>query len=154
MHIRSAAPAEAGALSELALRAKAHWGYDDAFLEACRAELTIRIDRLRDETIRVADDGGVIVGFSAVGVTGAHAELLDLFVAPDRIGRGVGRMLWEDALGTARAAGATLLRIEADPHAEEWYLHRGAVRVGDAPSGSIAGRMLPLLEVRTGSADT
>jgi hypothetical protein len=39
------------------------------------------------------------------------------------------------------------MRIEADPHAEAFYLGRGARCVGTAPSGSIPGRMLPLLEI-------
>ena len=38
--LRAARPEEAAAISALALRSKAHWGYDEAFLAACRAELT------------------------------------------------------------------------------------------------------------------
>ncbi len=34
--IRAARPGEADALSALCLRSKAHWGYDDDFLERCR----------------------------------------------------------------------------------------------------------------------
>jgi hypothetical protein len=37
--IRPAQADEVEALTALALRSKAHWGYDDAFMEACRAEL-------------------------------------------------------------------------------------------------------------------
>ena len=37
--IRRARPEEAGALSDLAIRSKGHWGYDVAFLASCRAEL-------------------------------------------------------------------------------------------------------------------
>src|SRR3546814_14868972 len=32
---------EGGSLSALALRSKAYWGYDSAFLQACRDELTV-----------------------------------------------------------------------------------------------------------------
>lgn len=41
MKVRSATEDECEALSRLAIRSKSHWGYDDAFLEACRAELTV-----------------------------------------------------------------------------------------------------------------
>ena len=41
MIVRPAVPAEAGEISAMALRSKGHWGYDAAFLEACRADLTI-----------------------------------------------------------------------------------------------------------------
>lgn len=42
MLIRDARPDEAGELTELALRSKAHWGYDEAFMASCREELTVR----------------------------------------------------------------------------------------------------------------
>ena len=38
-------PDEAAALSGLALRSKGYWGYDAAFLDACRAELTLTPDQ-------------------------------------------------------------------------------------------------------------
>lgn len=41
MLIRLARVTEAEILSDLALRSKAHWGYDAEFIEACRDELTV-----------------------------------------------------------------------------------------------------------------
>jgi N-acetylglutamate synthase-like GNAT family acetyltransferase len=144
--IRHASKDEVGLLSELAVRSKGHWGYDAAFLEACRAELTITPARIDTETVWVAVRAGEVVGFSALLVEGEEAELTDLFVDPDHIGSGVGRALWDRTVATCREMGTRRIRIEADPHAEHWYLSRGAVRVGEAPSGSIPGRLLPLLE--------
>jgi N-acetylglutamate synthase-like GNAT family acetyltransferase len=144
--IRHASKDEVGLLSELAVRSKGHWGYDAAFLEACRAELTITPARIDMETVWVAVRAGEVVGFSALLVEGEEAELTDLFVDPDHIGSGVGRVLWDRTVATCREMGTRRIRIEADPHAEHWYLSRGAVRVGEAPSGSIPGRLLPLLE--------
>jgi hypothetical protein len=40
LEIRPARPGEAAALSALAMRSKAHWGYDQEFLEAVRPVLT------------------------------------------------------------------------------------------------------------------
>ena len=143
--LRPALDSELEELSALALRSKSYWGYDAAFLEACREELTISASRLVEERIRVAEVGGKVVGFTALKVDRRLAELMDLFVEPDVIGQGIGRLLWEDAVTGARGSGAQSLRIEADPHAEEWYMARGAERVGQAPSCSIPGRFLPLL---------
>lgn len=145
--IRDAAADDLALLSELALRSKGHWGYDETFLEACRAELTVTPQRLRRERVRVAEDGGEVLGFASVAFDGSTAELMDLFVDPPHIGEGVGTALFEDAAALAVAGGAGTLRIEADPFAEEWYAARGAVRVGSAPSGSIPGRSLPVLEL-------
>lgn len=144
--LRPAAEADIAALAELALRSKGYWGYDDAFLEACRKELTLTAPRLAAERVRVAERGGRAAGYSSLALHPPHdAELMDLFVDPDHIGGGVGRTLWDDLIGHARSAGARQLRIEADPHAAAWYRRRGARPVGEVPSGSIPGRMLPLL---------
>ena len=146
MAIRDARAEDAGELTELALRSKAHWGYDAEFIEACRPELTVSRDRVLEETIRVAEREGSIVGFASVRGSDAGWELLDLFVEPEHIGSGVGRALWDDAVSIARLGNGLTLRIEADPNAEPWYRRRGAVTVGEIPSGSIPGRTLPLLE--------
>jgi hypothetical protein len=42
-------------------------------------------------------------------------------------------------------AGYTWLRIEADPNAVGFYRAMGAEQIGEAPSGSVPGRSLPLL---------
>jgi len=62
--LRPARADEAPALSELALRSKAHWGYDDAFLEACRAELTVRPEHVAASRVVVATSAARVVGFS------------------------------------------------------------------------------------------
>lgn len=143
--IRLAREEETGLLSELAMRSKGYWGYDAAFLEACRDELTVSSGRLAAGTVWVAYRGDEILGFSALGGEGDDVELTDLFVDPDHIGQGVGRALWDHTVEEGRRRGIARFRIEADPHAEAWYLRRGSVRVGEVPSGSIPGRMLPLL---------
>lgn len=139
MTFRTAVPSEAPYLTELAMRSKAHWGYPPDFLDACRAELTFDPATL-DATVLEVD--GRIVGFYAVSPS---AELSDLWVEPSDIGRGYGRRLWTDAVAAARAAGFDALTVHADPYAEGFYLAMGAERVGEIPSGSLPGRVLPLL---------
>jgi GNAT superfamily N-acetyltransferase len=144
--LRPARPEEAEALSELALRSKGHWGYDAAFLARARPELTVRPSDIERFVIRVAEERGRVLGFSAVDIDGAPAELLALWVDPVAIGTGVGRALLHDALGTAAEHGAGGLFVESDPNAEGFYLHHGARRLGERRSSSTK-RLLPLLWV-------
>ncbi|RKT88708.1 Acetyltransferase (GNAT) domain-containing protein [Saccharopolyspora antimicrobica] len=148
MLIRAAAPDEAAALSDLALRSKAHWGYDEAFLEACRAELTLRPDDLIEQRATVAQVGDRVVGFYTLAGRAPEGELTCLFIEPDHIGTGVGSRLWEHAVAAARALGLQRFTIDADPFAEDFYRKLGAVRVGVTPSDSIPGRELPRLIYR------
>ena len=147
MKIRPARAEEASALTELALRSKAVWHYDAAFMAQCRAELTMPASGVEERRTQVAEEGGALLGFVTVCGAPPEGELGELYVEPSAIGGGVGRALLEAALGVARRAGFRALAIHADPNAEGFYLRHGADRVGSVPSGSIAGRMLPLLRL-------
>jgi N-acetylglutamate synthase-like GNAT family acetyltransferase len=144
--VRPARPEEAEALSELAVRSKGHWGYDAAFLARARAELTVLPEDIERFVVRVAEERGRVLGFSAVDIEGAPAELLALWVDPVAIGTGVGRALLLDALGTAAEHGAGGLFVESDPNAQGFFLHHGARRLGERRSSSTK-RLLPLLWV-------
>lgn len=142
MRVRPARVEECALLTELAMRSKAHWGYDDAFMAACRDELTVRPSWI--PRIDVAEDGeGRVVGMIRLEAD----ELEDVFVDPAAIGAGVGRLLFEHALERAWAEGMRVLRVTADPHALGFYTSMGMQLIGEEPSGSIPGRMLPRLEL-------
>jgi GNAT superfamily N-acetyltransferase len=150
--VRGARADEAELLSELAFRSKAHWGYDETFMAACREELTLSASQVEARRTLVADRDGRVLGFVTVAGGPPEGELGMLFVEPDAIGQGLGRLLFEHAVAVARGLGLTRLVIESDPYAEPFYLAMGATRIGMTPSGSIPGRRLPLLAV--GVSDT
>jgi GNAT superfamily N-acetyltransferase len=143
--LRSPAIEELPALSALCFRSKAVWGYDKNFMEACRRELSIDPRELKSTSIAVAEDHGKIVGVAQIKVDGNEADLLKLFVEPTAMRGGVGRALFLWATDTAASQGADHLVIEADPDAAPFYRQMGANDCGLAPSGSIAGRLLPRL---------
>ncbi|MDJ0749337.1 MAG: GNAT family N-acetyltransferase [Woeseiaceae bacterium] len=150
LSIREAFPEEANLLSRLALRSKAHWGYSEDFLDACRSELTVDASRLGNEDYQcfAALDGDSIVGFYALeSISAGSSELEALFVEPERIGCGVGRLLIQHALRILSERGVERLIIQGDPHATEFYVAAGARQVGTRESGSIPGRELPLFEI-------
>jgi len=148
MRIRAARGEEAGVLTELALRSKAHWGYDDVFMEMCREELTVQAAEVERQRTVVAEREGRVVGFATLeGEPPGVGELGGLFVDPAAIGQGVGRLLFEHTLATARELGFTRLTLDADPNAEGFYRVMGASRVGMAPSGSIPGREVPVMAI-------
>ncbi|MGW5675939.1 GNAT family N-acetyltransferase [Streptomyces sp. NPDC003860] len=144
MWIREAQPteAEARAVTDLVLRSKAHWGYDTAFLARCRQELTVTAADVRPRRIVVAeDDGGGLLAVASLEGEPPHGALGLLFVAPEEIGRGLGRTLYAHVLEDARALGFTALTIDADPHAVGFYRALGARPLPDG------GGALPRLAV-------
>lgn len=143
--IRRARHKEAELLSELAFRSKAVWGYDEAFMRACRDDLRLSpADLFRDHVFVIGADGS-IVGFYRLRDAGWVALLADLFVAPEMIGRGYGKRLWQHAVRTARRFGYHRIEVHSDPHAEGFYLAMGAEREGEVVSTVFADRRLPRL---------
>ncbi len=146
--IRPARPGEAALLSALALRSKAHWGYDEAFMAACVDELSVAPDELTRRRAHVVTVEGEVVGFYTLDSLDARrVELGHLFVEPAWIGRGCGRALLEHARRTAGALGYRVMIIQGDPNAAAFYRAAGARRVGARPSDSVPGRTLPLFEL-------
>jgi GNAT superfamily N-acetyltransferase len=147
--IRRAHPSEAGALSALALRSKAHWGYDVDFLAACRDDLTLTADDIATSTVFVIDGEDSPLGFCRLlHLDDGVAELDDLFVEPAAMGQGVGKRLWRHAVVTAATLGCTEIVLQSDPQAEGFYLAMGAQRAGESESTVTPGRMLPLMRFR------
>ena len=141
--LRPARPEEADEISALALRSKGHWGYSRAFLEACREELTVTPEQCAQGRVTVAVRGSRIMGFHSVVGAPPEGELSAIFVDLPWIGTGLGGRLLRDALDAAARAGFRRVVLDADPGAEGFYARHGAVRVGQVPSGSIPGRVLP-----------
>jgi GNAT superfamily N-acetyltransferase len=147
IELRPGYPQEAKLLTELCLRSKAVWGYDEAFMAACRAELTITAADFGSSALCVAAADGVIIGVVQLSMSGEDAHLHKLFIEPAAIGTGAGTQLFGWALANAKTNRARWLWIEADPEAAGFYRRKGAEDDGFVPSGSIPGRVLPRLRV-------
>ncbi len=144
--IRPARPAEAATITSLAFRSKASNGYDEAFMAACRAELTFDAESFaRGETWLCEDAGGRVLGFFDLRPEDGTAEVYALFVEPDCKGTGIGRALWNKLEARATALGATRIGADCDPVAVPFYLRMGLEPAGESPSGSNPGHMLPRL---------
>jgi N-acetylglutamate synthase-like GNAT family acetyltransferase len=137
-------------LTELCLRSKALWGYDNEFMQACRGELTLTASTMRSSSswFQVAEIDGHVIGVAQVTVKGELAKLDKVFVEPTRLRSGAGKALFEWAANVARRAGTLTMVVEADPNAAGFYRRMGAIDDGTEPSGSIGGRLLPKLQLR------
>ncbi len=138
--LRPARPEEAATLTALALRAKRHWGYDEAFMAAVAPGMAVAAEDIATGDCWVVARAGQPVAFGL-----RFGALLDaLFVLPPAIGRGHGSRLLRHLAARAKAEGHGGLDIVADPFAAGFYERHGAVRVGDQPSRDIPGRVLPV----------
>lgn len=145
INLRTARPEESRALTRLAYASKRFWGYPEDWINLWRDQLTVSADYIKSQNVFVAVRGTEIVGMCALEGSDNTRDVGHFWVAPQEMGQGIGRRLWEYLVDEARSQGVRLLRIGSDPGAEGFYLKMGARRIGEIPSKP-AGRKLPLLE--------
>jgi GNAT superfamily N-acetyltransferase len=103
--------------------------------------------RIAEGRVLVAlDAAGRVAGTVSVGRDGDDAELALMFVEPAAMGDGVGRALFEAAVGLARRLGHRRMTILADVNAAPFYERMGARFLRNEPSDAIPGRVLPFYE--------
>lgn len=148
MIIREALPQDAPELTRIAHEAKRHWGYPEHWLQRWESDLTITSDFIKNNYVYLAEDEGTLSGFYALCVKADKAELEHMWVAPDRIGTGVGKELFLAAMQKASELRLTAVEISSDPNAEGFYQKMGAYRIGETTSdldGEL--RVLPRLSI-------
>src|SRR3954451_19660398 len=148
MQIRRAAAEDADALSDLAHRAKAHWGYPASWMREWDAQLTILPGYLEMHDVWVAEGEGHVIGMCALEDRGPRWMLEHVWVEPRLHRGGIGRSLVMRALEGARRRDARTVELLADPYATGFYERLGARHTGDvqAPMPGARDRTLPRYE--------
>lgn len=146
--IRTATPDEAEAITGVAMRSKAYWGYDEHFMETFRPELTVTPAQIADDHVAVAERDGRIAGFVHLRPESDDTlELVSLFIDIWAIRQGIGQRLWDYSLDHAREQGYHAVTLESDPNAEAFYRKQGAVETGKRESDLMPGRVLTLMTI-------
>lgn len=146
--IERADPARADELSRIAFAAKAHWGYPERWMDMWVPQLSFRAEYFEQYESWVALDGEKPVAFYTWEEKKGHAWLENLWVLPEYMGRGIGRMLFLHAVEESRQRGYKRLQLEADPHAVGFYERMGMRKISER-SYEIEGkpRILPTMEM-------
>jgi ribosomal protein S18 acetylase RimI-like enzyme len=149
--IRTATPDEAEAITGVAMRSKAYWGYDEHFMETFRPELTVTPAQIDNDHVAVVERNGRLAGFVHLRPESSDAlELVSLFIDTWAIRQGFGQLLWDYAINYARERGYRTVTLESDPNAEAFYRKQGAVESGRRESNLMPGRVLTLMTFTIG----
>jgi GNAT superfamily N-acetyltransferase len=84
------------------------------------------------------------VGFVTAISVGEMLEIEDLFVDPDRMRQGIGRLLIDDVETDARALGVARIEVTANPHSLAFYLAVGFVHDREVQTQLGAGHRMHL----------
>ena len=145
---RRAGAADVVAVRALIERSMAYWPRDAAYLAEAVELMSLAADDLeRDEAWILEDEAGAI-GFYRLSLAGDRAEIEELHLEPDRIGRGFGRTLFEHAVARATARNVKRLEWSCDANAQGFYLAMGGEVVGSRPSGIADDEPLTEMAIR------
>ena len=147
--IRRVNPSEADALSQIALSAKMHWGYPEHWMELWMTELTFDAKYFEANESWAADVDGRPVAFYTLLDKDAVAWQENLWVMPEYMSRGIGRMLFHHSVNLARRRGYKIFQLEADPNAAGFYEKMGMHKVAERKYKlDDQFRNLPLMEMK------
>lgn len=144
MIVREALLKEANKLSNLALSSKATWNYSEEFILACKEDLTITEQYMKNNYVYILEENQEMIGFFSF--QRKEVNSLDfLYLDPAYKGKGYGRILWESVVQKAVELSIKSFTIDSDPNAKGYYVKMGAKLIGETPSTVLKKRMLPLL---------
>jgi len=144
MVIRPPAPGEGERLREIAIAAKASWGYELEQVKAWAALGDFSPAGLRQREVYVADVDGTPTGWAAAFARGEVWWLDDLWVEPDWMGRGIGSALFRCAADHGLRRGAARMEWEAERNALGFYEKLGGRYLRESEPG-VWGRRSPVM---------
>jgi len=154
LSVRRAVNTDVQVITDMVMRAKQSNGYDAAFMEACRSELTVTPDDLSVGEHWIGEDEAIVAYISwQVYRDTDCAEVGSLFIDPKWQGQGLGCRLWQKVKLQAQTLGLKHIRLDADPAAVPFYRAMGMTVIAQVPSGSIPGRLLPRMQLTLNSTE-
>jgi GNAT superfamily N-acetyltransferase len=146
VRIRPGRPEDGPRLREIAIAAKSHWGYDLDQVRGWGAGITVVPEDGGKQILVAEDSAGAIAGWASVEQRPEAWWLDDLWVDPDRMGAGVGALLFREAARMARSTGAARMEWEAEPNAMGFYEKMGGRLFRDSEPTEW-GRVIPVMSI-------
>jgi GNAT superfamily N-acetyltransferase len=146
--ILRAKPEQAGTLTAITIASKRHWNYPESWIQVWLSSLTVTAEYILANETWVAVEDEKYVAYYSLKHDGEFLWLDNLWVLPEFIGQGIGKGLFHHALEKSNALGATVLKIEADPNAQNFYEKMGARKIGEyRTEAGGQPRRLPIMEI-------
>jgi len=134
-------------ITELTKLSKSFWGYSPEQIEKWDADLTITPDYISaNKVFKLIFDGNIIGYYSYKRIDLNTIKLDNIFIQPEYIGKGYGKILMEDFFERIKKEEVENIILNSDPNAEGFYKKFGFKVTGKIES-SIEGRFLPVMKL-------
>jgi GNAT superfamily N-acetyltransferase len=154
MKIIRATKDNADSLTEIAISAKRHWNYPEAWIQHWLPQLTISAEYISTNEVWMMVDEEKPIAFYSISQTEEGYELGHLWVLPEYIGKRIGKQLLKHAFERCKLLNIDALKIYADPNAKAFYEKMGAKQIDakqiDEYHSDLFGqdRILPIMEIQ------
>jgi len=139
IELRFATDHDIGTINELIKSSKSYWHYSPEYLSKSFAILQIDSKYLRENHCRTISVSDEISCFFAIKGFKNTWELEHLWVLPNVMRQGLGRLAFQESIGIVSRFGAKNLRILPDPGAKTFYQRMGAIYSGKTFQSRIPG---------------
>ena len=148
MTIQKAIPSDYEILTQITKKSKAYWGYSNEQIEDWSPFLTVTEEYIETNSVfNLMLDNQIIGYYSFFHESENSLKLDNLFVLPDFIGKGFGKLLMNDFLVRLQDLSVQKVVLNSEPNAESFYIKFGFVKIGQIET-SIKDRYLPIMELK------
>lgn len=135
-------------LTAITKKSKAHWGYSDEQIEIWSEFLTVTKEYIETQSVyKLVVEDRTVGYYSFFHESENTIKLDNLFVLPDFIGKGFGKLLMNDFLIRLEKGNIQKVVLNSEPNAEKFYVKFGFIKVGQIET-SIKDRYLPVMELK------
>lgn len=146
-YFRNAKHKDLPEINALIRASKAHWGYSEEFMENFMNLFSVTPEYLSRHATKVLIFNDEISGLFAFEIHEDDSLELDyFFIHPSFIGKGLGRLLWNEACSTASTLSDKGFTLWSDPEAEAFYEKMGCKKTGEKKSPLLPNRKCPVME--------
>lgn len=148
MTIQKVIPSDHEILTQITKKSKAYWGYSNEQIEDWSPFLTVTEEYIETNSVfNLMLDNQIIGYYSFFHESENSIKLDNLFVLPDFIGKGFGKLLMNDFLVRLQDLSVQKIVLNSEPNAESFYIKFGFVKIGQIET-SIKDRYLPIMELK------
>ncbi len=133
-------------LTDITKKSKAYWGYSDEQMEKWSELLTITKEYIETNNVYKLLVNNSTVGYYSYFNLGENVVKLDnLFVLPNYIRSGLGKLLMDDFIDRIKRTETQKIVLDSEPNAEMFYEKFGFTKIGQIET-AIKDRYLPIME--------
>jgi GNAT superfamily N-acetyltransferase len=148
MEIISAEIADNQILTTITKKSKAYWGYSADKLQGWEHLLTVTKDYIeKNNVFKLILNDQIIGYYSFYPIDENTIKLDNMFILPEYIGKGFGKVLMTDFLKKVEQFGVNKITLDAEPNAENYY-KTFDFETTEQLESSIKERYLPIMELK------